>query len=406
MNNNWSSKNIIRVFVCFNILIFSSLSIAENEATKTEKDLLKIQKEINQLDRNIKKNTEVKNDLSAELKEKEKKISKTKKELYKIKKKFKSNKKKIKELNKQLRKLEKKIGIKKKSLSARLYQAYTNGNPGYLQMYLDGTNPSQISRESYYIGYYSKQQNIEIKAIKKAYKEIEVTKKLTNKALKKVASLKKRKEKNAKKLLKQKREKTKVIKKIKSELSSQKKKKEKLIKNEKKLNTIVKQLIKKIKSESKKKIAEEKIRPDSELVPDDKFDGIDFKKLKGKLKLPVKGKITKKFNSKRKDTSTRWKALFIKSNEGDEVYSVASGKIVFADWLDGYGNMIIIDHGKGYMSLYGNNQSLIKQQGDVIKGGSTIAIVGNSGGNSTNGLYYQLRKNSKPFNPLKWTKLK
>jgi septal ring factor EnvC (AmiA/AmiB activator) len=68
--------------------------------------------------------------------------------------------------------------------------------------------------------------------------------------------------------------------------------------------------------------------------------------------------------------------------------------------------MIIIDHGKGYMSLYGNNQSLIKQQGDVIKGGSTIAIVGNSGGNSTNGLYYQLRKNSKPFNPLKWTKLK
>ena len=97
------------------------------------------------------------------------------------------NKKKIRELSKQLRKLEKKIGIRKKSLSARLYQEYTNGNPGYLQMYLDEINPSQISRESYYIGYYSKQQNIEIKAIKKAYKEIEVTKKSTNKALKKVA---------------------------------------------------------------------------------------------------------------------------------------------------------------------------------------------------------------------------
>ena len=214
MNNNWVSKKIIRIIIFFGILVFASLCIAENEATKTENDLLKIQKEINQLDRNIEKNKKAKKDLSSELKQKERKISKTKKELYKIKKKFKSNKKKIKNLNNQLLKLEQEIKVKKKSLSSRLYQAYTRGNPGYLQMYLDGINPSQISRESYYIGYYSKQQDIEIKSIKKAYKKIEVTKKLTNKTLKKVTSLKKRKEKNAKKLQKQKREKAKVIKKI------------------------------------------------------------------------------------------------------------------------------------------------------------------------------------------------
>ena len=81
MNNNWSSKNIIKIIIFFSILIFASLCIAENEATKTEKDLLKIKKEINQLDRNIKKNTEVKKDLSSELKQKEKKIIKTKKEI-------------------------------------------------------------------------------------------------------------------------------------------------------------------------------------------------------------------------------------------------------------------------------------------------------------------------------------
>ena len=404
--NSFQLKKIIKVFIWLNIFIFSSLCLAENKITETEESLLKLKKEINQLDKNIKKNTATKNNLSNQLKKKERKISKTKKQLYKIKKKFKNNKKKINQLNKQLAKLKKEIKIKKRSLSSRLYQTYTQGSPGYLQMYLDGINPSQISRESYYIGYYSQQQNNDIESIKKAYKKIDKTKKSTNKILKKVASLKKQKERNAKKLQKQKKEKTIVIKKINAKLSSQKKKKKKLIKNEKKLNSIVTELIKKIKAESKKKTITEKIHAKKESTSDDKFDGINFKKLKGKLKLPVKGKITKKFNSKRKDTGTRWKGIFIKSKEGNEVYSVASGKIVFSDWLDGYGNIIIIDHGKGYMSLYGNNQSLIKQQGDIIKGGSIIAIVGNSGGNSTNGLYYQLRKNSKPFNPLKWTKLK
>ena len=404
--NNYRLKKLIKIIFCLNVIIFSSLVYADDQVSKKEETLLKLQKEINQLDKNIKKNTATKNSLSNELKKKERKISKTKKELYKINKKFKSNKKKIKKLNGQLTKLKKEIKVKKNSLSSRLYQAYTKGNPGYLQMYLDGLSPSQISRESYYIGYYSQHQNDNIESIKKAYKEINKTKTSTKKALRKVASLKKEKEKNAKKLQKQKKEKTKVIKKINKKLNSQKKKKEKLIKNEKKLNAIVSELIKKIEAESKKKIVEQEIKPDKKMVPDVKFAGINFKKLKGKLKLPVKGKIIRKYNSKRKDTGTRWKGLFIKSKEGNEVYSIATGKIVFADWLDGYGNLIIIDHGKGYMSLYGNNQSLIKQKGEIIKGGSTIAIVGNSGGNSTNGLYYQLRKNSKPFNPLKWTKIK
>jgi len=405
MNNNWSSKNITRVIIFFSILIFASLCFAENEATKTEKNLLKIKKEINQLDRNIKKNIEAKKDLSSELKQKEKKISKTRKALYNIKKEFKSNKKKIGKLNIQLLKLEKKIKIKKELLSSRLYQAYTKGSPGYLQMYLDGINPSQISRESYYIGYYSKQQDIEINAIKKSYKEIEVTKKLTNKTLKKITLLKKRKEKNAKKLQKQKKEKAKVIKKINKKLFSQKKKKRKLAQNEKKLTTIFKALIKKIKADAANK-SSKKIKADNKSIPDSKFDGIDFRKLKRKLKLPVKGKIINKFNSKRKDTGAAWKGLFIKAKEGSDVYAIATGKVVFSDWIKGFGNIIIIDHGKGYMSLYGNNSSLLKESNDIVNGGSVIAIVGNSGGNSTNGLYYELRKNSKPFDPLKWSTLK
>ena len=405
MNNTCSIKKFFKIFICLNILLFSSFSLAETNVTKTEKDLISIQKEINQLNKNIKKNTATKNNLSNELKRKEKKISKTKKELYKIKKKYTNNKRKIKKLNKQLLNLKKEIKVKKESLANRLYQSYTNGNPGYLQMYLNGISPSQISRESYYIGFYSKQQNVDIKKIKQSYIKIKSTKKKTRDVLKKVTSLKKRKERNAKKLQKQKKEKAKVIKKIKKRLLSQKKKKQKLIQNEKKLTSIFKKLVAKTKAEANKKPSK-KIKADNKSIPDSKFDGIDFKKLKGKLKLPVKGKIIHKFKSKRKDTGVAWKGLFIKAKEGIDVYAVASGKVVFSDLIKGFGNIIIIDHGKGYMSLYGNNSFLLKEANDIVKGGSVIAIVGNSGGNLNNGLYYELRKNSKPFNPLKWTTLK
>jgi len=85
------------------------------------------------------------------------------------------------------------------------------------------------------------------------------------------------------------------------------------------------------------------------------------------------------------------------------VKSVANGRVVFADWMRGFGNLIIVDHGGGYMSLYGNNQALLRKIGDTVKGGDTIASVGNSGGNETSGLYYELRSHSKPFDPISWS---
>jgi septal ring factor EnvC (AmiA/AmiB activator) len=115
--------------------------------------------------------------------------------------------------------------------------------------------------------------------------------------------------------------------------------------------------------------------------------------------------VTNRFGSSREDSGISWKGLFIKANEGAEVKSVATGRVVFADWLRGFGNLIILDHGDGYMSLYGNNQAVLKQVGDSVHAGDVIASVGNSGGNDTNGLYYELRSQSRPFDPLSWSRL-
>jgi septal ring factor EnvC (AmiA/AmiB activator) len=96
--------------------------------------------------------------------------------------------------------------------------------------------------------------------------------------------------------------------------------------------------------------------------------------------------------------------VFIRSAAGAEVRAVAAGRVVFADWLRGFGNLLILDHGQGYMSLYSNNESLYKQAGDAVKTGDAVATVGNSGGQAEPGVYFELRYKSRPINPMDWVK--
>lgn len=128
-----------------------------------------------------------------------------------------------------------------------------------------------------------------------------------------------------------------------------------------------------------------------------------FASLKGQMRAPVAGRIAARFGSKRGD-GPGWKGVFILAGEGTEIRSVAQGRVVFADWLRGFGNLIIVDHGGQYMSIYGNNQSLLKRVGDVVKGGDVIAAAGNSGGNEESGLYFELRHQGRAFDPAGWVK--
>ena len=137
-------------------------------------------------------------------------------------------------------------------------------------------------------------------------------------------------------------------------------------------------------------------------VADAALAGKPFQTIKGKLKLPVRGELRGRFGSPREEGGVTWKGLFIKSDHGREVHVVADGQVVYADWLRGYGNLLVIDHGGGYMSLYGNNESLLKQVGDSVQSGETVASVGSTGGALESGVYFELRHEGKPFDPMKW----
>ncbi len=137
-------------------------------------------------------------------------------------------------------------------------------------------------------------------------------------------------------------------------------------------------------------------------TPQPGYEGEGFGRLKGHLRLPLQGELLNRFGSPRADTGLTWRGLFIRAPEGRQALAVAAGRVVFADWLRGFGNLLIVDHGSGYMSLYGNAQSLFVRVGDLVQAGTAVASAGNTGGNPESGLYFELRYQSKPFDPLSW----
>jgi septal ring factor EnvC (AmiA/AmiB activator) len=131
-------------------------------------------------------------------------------------------------------------------------------------------------------------------------------------------------------------------------------------------------------------------------------DADPFRSLKGKLPYPSKGRILQSYGQARLDGRLRWRGLFISGKSGDQVVSVHHGRVIFSDYLGGHGLLLIIDHGDGYMSLYGHNQALLKDTGDWVGSRDIIATLGNSGGQAREGLYFEIRYNGKPQNPTPW----
>jgi septal ring factor EnvC (AmiA/AmiB activator) len=134
------------------------------------------------------------------------------------------------------------------------------------------------------------------------------------------------------------------------------------------------------------------------------IDTIAFSSRKGNLLMPVSGTIKNRYGSSRGDGKLKWDGIIITAKTGDPVHAVHYGRVVFSDWLRGFGLLLIISHGEGYMSLYGHNQVLYRETGDWVTAGEIIATVGDTGGQLESGLYFEIRNEGKPTNPQQWCK--
>nr|WP_010133116.1 peptidoglycan DD-metalloendopeptidase family protein [Microbulbifer agarilyticus] len=130
-------------------------------------------------------------------------------------------------------------------------------------------------------------------------------------------------------------------------------------------------------------------------------DQTPFAKQRGRMQWPTKGRRANAFGQRRANGIT-WTGVTLRANEGNPVRAIHRGRVVFSDYLRGQGMLIILDHGDGYMSLYGQNQSLTRAVGEWVERGDTIAKVGNTGGASQSGLYFEIRRNGKPQDPTAW----
>jgi septal ring factor EnvC (AmiA/AmiB activator) len=281
-------------------------------------------------------------------------------------------------------------------LGKLLYQQYLGGKHEYLKLLLNNQDPNQVARDLRYYQYIARGRATWLANLRKSLAELDAISMSTRDQRAELASLREEQTVQKNTLEKEQHARQRMLSKISQQLHRQRREITRLQRDESRLAQLVDKLTKMLAEPKSKSL----FRNDN--LPDNRFDGSPFDQLKGKLTLPVKGEITNRFGTPRPDSRVRWKGLFLRTSSGQAVKTIAAGRVVFADWLRGFGNLMIIDHGKGYMSLYGNNETLYKQVGDVLRGGDTIATVGNTGGNEDFGLYFELRHESKPLDPMKW----
>ena len=136
--------------------------------------------------------------------------------------------------------------------------------------------------------------------------------------------------------------------------------------------------------------------------PDEAPGSGAFAQLRGQLRLPARGTVTGRFGAARGTSGATWKGLFVKTEAGADVRAVAAGKVIYADDLRGFGNLLIVDHGNQYLSIYANNDALLKHTGDSVQAGEVVSRSGNSSGDDQTGLYFELRFRGRPFDPMPW----
>lgn len=368
--------------------------------TAQKKELDELRTRIEALQRELEKSEETRAEAADALRESERAISRTNRRLYELANARRTLGSELAQLQQDGTELETRIRQERESLGALVYRQYVAGQPESIRLMLNRQDPNETARQLRYLGYISRARS---KLIASLRQNLERLHQSTESARRKSADLRalEREEAKAKGLLEEeKRERATVLSRASSDISKQRNEISTLRRNEQRLT----QLIERLARESQRRKKSSRIVNNA--LPDGSASASAFGKLKGRLRLPVIGELTNRFGAQREDGGLSWKGLFIAATPGREVKAIAPGKVVYADWLRGFGNLLILDHGDGYMSLYGNNETLLKQAGDDSRAGETIAAVGNSGGNPDSGLYFELRFQGRPFDPMPWVRLK
>lgn len=373
--------NGIRLLCSF-FCIVSLATFSSAQANNSDQQLDEIKQKINSEKTKISQVSQQAKDLEKQLKKDDIAIANVAKALNQTSAELKQTQNRITELTKQKKQLTQQKQQQETLLAKQIQAAYTSGNHDYLKLLLNQEDPSKVQRAITYYQYLNKARIAEIETFKATITDLlAVVTELEEKSAI-LNNLKTQQIVQQNNLKQSKNERAKTIQKLNNELSSSQQQLAKLVEAEENLLIEIQRLA---------RLAKKSVE----------LNGLG--KLKGKLTWPVKGKIRRSFGS-RKQGYLKWKGILLTAPVGRQVNSIYNGKVLFSDWLKGYGLVTVIDHGNGYMSLYGFNQALLKSVGDTVEAGEPIALVGQSGGQDQPALYFEIRHQGQAVNPKIWCK--
>lgn len=295
--------------------------------------------------------------------------------------------------------LEASLGRQQAALGRILAARYAAGAPEAIKIALSGENPSDVARRLHYLAELSRATAQLLRELRAGLAEAAEVRRAAEERGRRLEAIEAQRRADRDKILAERRERRRILDRVSTEIRKSRRQMQTLVVDERRLARLVEEIGRVLAA-----------RPGAgyarvEKVPELGSLAGPFSAQRGKLRLPVRGELIGRYGTPRNQGPAGKNGVFIRAPEGQQVRSVAAGQVVYADWMRGFGNLLIVDHGEAYLSIYANNESLLKQTGDPVAAGEAIATVGASGGNEQSGLYFELRHLGKAFDPLRWVVL-
>ncbi len=369
----------------FALALVTALLWSPAQAADTEQQLRELKSKIDALQQRLQRQRGQRSDTEAALRDIETRIGSTLNDIRSTEAALQQQGEQLQQLQQQRRQLQQQLQGQQALIERHVLEAYRLGRQKKLKVLLNQEAPDQLNRTLTYFDYFNRARAEQIESYLGTIAELDAVTPAINAKREQLQQTRAELAQRQQALGQQRAERERSLAALDADIGSGTAKLESYGREQKELEQLLRALQEEL----------------ANLAPPG--DHRPFKAMRGKLAWPASGKHRNRFGAPRGGNSElRWQGVNIAAAAGSEVRAIHHGRVVFADWLRGAGLLIIIDHGDGYMSLYGHNQSLLRATGDWVNTGESIATVGDSGGQQSAGLYFEIRRNGRPTDPRRW----